>query len=155
MSGDSHLPRQCHAILDRRTARDADLRGKQRVPADLHAVGDLNEVVDLTPGADARLADRGTIDRRVRPDLDIVLDRHTADLRDLVVGPVGLMGRPEPVAADDGAVLNDDAVADRDPLAQRYARVDYAVVPDDAAFPQPHARIPDRAQADPCAPAEA
>ena len=52
------------------------------------AVRDLDEVVDLRAGADARLADGGTIDRRVRADLDVVFDDDVAVLRDLLVRAV-------------------------------------------------------------------
>ena len=55
------------------------------VAADLHAVRDLHEVVDLRAGADARLADGRTIDRRLRADLHVVLDDDAADLRNLLV----------------------------------------------------------------------
>ena len=75
---------------------------------------DLHQVVDLRAGADARLADRRPIDRRVRADLDVVFDDDVGVLRDLQVRAVGLLGEAEAVAADDGAVLQDDAIADRD-----------------------------------------
>ena len=116
-----------------RAAGDADLRGEQHVPADRHAVRDLHEVVDLGAGADARLADGGAIDRRVRADLDVVLDRR----RRRSAGSCGACRRAlreaEAVAADDGAVLDDDAVADLHALADRDARVDHAVLADDGA----------------------
>ena len=48
-----------------------------RCPID-DAVRDLHEVVDLRAGADARLADRRPIDRRVRADLDVVFDDDVA-----------------------------------------------------------------------------
>ncbi len=77
------------------------------------AVGDLHEVVDLGAGLDARLADRRTIDGRVRAELHIVFDDDGRDLRNLLVRAVAAADEAVAVAADDDAVLQDDAVADR------------------------------------------
>ena len=76
------------------------------------AVADLHEVVDLRAGLDARLADRGPIDRRVRAELHVVFDHDRGDLRDLLVGAVAAADEAVAVAADDDAVLQHDAVAD-------------------------------------------
>ena len=107
------------------------------------------------PGADPRLPHCGAIDRRVGADFDIVLDDHAADLRNLVVGPVGLTGEAEPVAADHGAVLDDDPVADRHALAHGDAGVDDAVVPDHGLVTNGDVRMEDRARADSRAGADA
>ena len=93
---DAHLPRQHHVVVDRRAAGDADLRGEQRPAADRHAVRDLHEVVDLGARADARLADRGPIDRRVRADLHVVFDDDVGVLRDLGCVPSGRLTKPKP-----------------------------------------------------------
>ena len=69
------------------------------------AVRDLHQVVDLRAGADAGLADRRAIDRRVGADLDVVFDHDVGVLRDLEVRAVRLPREAEPVAADDRAVL--------------------------------------------------
>ena len=80
-----------------RAAGDADLRGEQHVASERDAVRDLDEIVDLGAGADARLADGGTIDRRVRADLDVVFDDDAADLRNLVVAcRRGAGAKPKP-----------------------------------------------------------
>ena len=93
-------------------AGDADLRREQHALADGDAVRNLHEVVDLGAGADARLADRRPIDRGVGADLDVVFDDDVGVLRNLQVRAVRLLDEAEPVAADDRAVLHDDAMAD-------------------------------------------
>ena len=70
----------------------------------------------------------GPIDGRVRANLDVVFDNHVGVLRDLQVRAVRLLGEAEAVAADDRAVVQDHAVADLAPLADRDVRVDHAVV---------------------------
>ncbi len=151
MARHADLARERDAVLDGRAARDADLRGEQDVPADRHAVRDLHEIVDLAPGADPRRPDRRSIDRGLCADLDVVFDDDSADLRNLVVGAVGPLREAEPVAADDGAVLDDDAIADPHPLANRDARVEDAVVAN-LRLPADHdVRIDDGARADSCA----
>ena len=67
--------------------------------------------------ADPRLADRRTIDRRVRANLDVVFDHDIAVLRDLEVRAVLLPREAVAVAADDDAVVQRDAIADDDALA--------------------------------------
>ena len=69
----------------------------------------------------------------LRADLDVVFDHDAADLRNLLVGAVGPPREAEAVAADHGAVLDDDAIADDDLVANRRVRVDAAVGPDDHA----------------------
>ena len=117
--GHATLPRHHHVVADRRAAGDADLRREQHAAADRHAVRDVHQVVDLRAGADARLADRRAIDRRVRADLDVVFDHDVAVLRDLEVRAVLLPREAEAVAADDDAVVQRHAVADDDALANR------------------------------------
>ena len=51
----------------------------------IDVVSDLHEVVDLGAPADDGLAERRAVDRGIRPDLDVVLDAHDSDLRDLAV----------------------------------------------------------------------
>ena len=112
------------------------------------AVRDLDEVVDLRAGANARFADRRAIDRRVGADLHVVFDDDVGVLRNLEMRAVGLLGEAEAVAADDGAVLDDDAVADDDALANRHVRVHDAVVADPRAGADGDVRIDDRPRAD-------
>ena len=95
-----------------RASGNPDLRGQQRVPSDVHAMPDLNEIIDFGACANSRLADGRAIDRRVRADLDVIFDHDDARLRNLLMGAVGPPHEAIAVAADDRAVLHHDAVAD-------------------------------------------
>src|SRR5438874_8648381 len=119
MPRDANLAGERHVILDRRAARNSDLRCQKNAAPDRDAVCDLDQVVDLGPGADAGFADSRPIDRRIRADLDIVFNDDTANLRDLVVRAVGRAREPEPVTPDHSAVLDDDAMTERDAFANR------------------------------------
>ena len=112
MAADADLAAEHHVVADLGAAGDADLRRHQHVAPDAHAVRDLHQVVDLGAGLDARLADRRTIDGGVRAELDVVLDDDGGDLRNLLVRAVAPADEAVAVAADDDAVLQDDAVAD-------------------------------------------
>ena len=110
MADDADLPRHHHVVVDRRAAGDADLCCEQHAAADGDAVRDVHQIVDFGAGADARLADRRPIDRRVGANLDVVFDDDVGVLRDLQVRAVLLLREPEAVAADDDAVVQDHAV---------------------------------------------
>ena len=148
MSADAHLAAEHHVVFDVRAAGDSDLRRHQHVAADGDAVPDLHEVVDLRAAADARLPDRRTIHGGVRAELDVVFDHHGSDLRDLLVRPVAAADEAVAVAADDHAVLQDDAIADGDALAERHVGVDHAVGADPGARADRHVREDDGVVAD-------
>ena len=110
VSDDAHLPSHDDVVFDHRAAGDPDLRGQQHAPPDRDAVRDVDQVVELAAGADARFADRRPINRRVRADLDVVFDDDVGVLRNLDVRAVGLLREAIAVAADHHAVLQHDAV---------------------------------------------
>ena len=145
VAGDAGLTRHHDVVLDDGAAGDADLRGEQRAAADRHAVRDVHEVVDLRSRADARLADRRTIDGRVRANLHVVLDDDAGMLRNLQVRAVLLPRETEAVAADDDAVVQRDAIADDDALANGRLGVN------DAALADPRARTDHDVGVDDCA----
>ena len=79
----ARLARDDHAVL--RASHEpaiAHLRHDQAQPADAHVVRDVHEVVDLRARADHRVVDAAAVDRRVRADLDVVLDDAAADVRE-------------------------------------------------------------------------
>ena len=153
--GDADLAGERDAVLDRRAAGDADLRGEQHVAADRSrrarsAPGCRSCVpapIRVSPTAGRSIVVFAPISTSSSID-------HAADLRDLVVRAVGRPREPEPVAADDGAVLDDDAVADPHALANRDARVDHAVVADLRLAADGHVRMHDRPRPDPRAVAD-
>jgi len=114
-------------------------------------MSDLDEVVDLCSGADARLSHRGTIDRRIGANLDIIFNDYRTNLRDLVVSAVWFCRKTKSVAANDGAVLHNHPIANLHALADRDVRVDDAVVANLRARTNGHVRMHERARAHACA----
>ena len=107
----------------------------------------------LTPSSMTVSLERAAVDGGVRADLDVVADRHAADLRHL--DPGAFLGREaEAVAADDGARLHDAARAETHVMADEHARDQPRVVADDRAAldhgagPDEAARADARALAD-------
>ena len=130
VAGHADLAGEGHAVADARAAGDADLAGQHGVAPDRHGVADLHEVVDLGAAPDARLLHGRAVDGRQGADLDVVLDHHDPDLRDLLVAAVLVAREAEAVAADDRAVLHDDAMAQAAALAHVDAGVEHAVLAD-------------------------
>ena len=86
--------------------------------ADDRPVTDLDQVVDLRAGTDAGLADRSAVDAGVGLDFNVVVEDSGAGLQDLVPGAAFvtgsmLTGEAKAVGSDDGAVLQQDIVAER------------------------------------------
>ena len=71
----------------------------------------IQDGVDLGAAADAGFAYGGAVDAGVGLDLDVVFEDGGARLRHFVPGAVALFGITKAVGADDGAVLQDDAIA--------------------------------------------
>src|SRR5580765_5276392 len=92
---------------------------------------DLHEVVYFRSAFDPRFADRGTIDRRICTDLDIIFKHDAADLRYLQPAFLLVFRIAETVRPDRRIVLHD------------------TVTPNLAVFPDRHARVNYRAFADP------
>ena len=148
MSGDAHLPRQNHIVVDDGASRDADLRGKQHATSDADAVGDMHQVVDFCPGLNSGLADGWPVYCTVRANLHIVFDDDARALRNLEVRAVRLLRESESFAADYHAVMENDPIADDRALANRALRVDDAVVADNSAGTDGDMRIERRPRAD-------
>ena len=155
---DSRLPRQDRAVPDHGVIRDADLpgerdpfsepgragdsrlRAKNRVLPDLHVVSDHHEVVDLGPPAHDRLSQRGAVDRRVGPHLNLVLEARDADLGNLAV-TLPVPDISEAVRADHGArrqrpVARPTALENRCPGAKNAVLAQDGVLPDEGARPE-------------------
>jgi hypothetical protein len=148
VSRHAHLAGQRHIVTDGGTAGDADLGREERVPTDVHAMPYLNQVVDFCARLDACLADGGSIDRGVGADFDVVLKDDDGRLWNFLVGPIGSPHEAVTIGANDGAVLDDNPVAEDDALADRGVRVNDAVVSDDGAVTDEHIRMDDRPMAD-------
>src|SRR6202022_3165819 len=115
-------------ILERHAAAQPRLRHHDAVAADHDIVADLHQVVDLGAFADHGVADAAAIDHRSRADLDVVLNDHPSDLRDLDV-TVRPHEEAEAVLPDAAAGMDDHAVADQR-VDHRRAGADRAVAAD-------------------------
>src|SRR5439155_9424914 len=91
-------------------------------------MADLDGVVDLGGAADACFTDRRTVDRGIRPDLNVVFDDDDSGLHNFVVAAIRLLRIPETVGADLCAILQDDIVSDPAVFADRTVRVRFKVV---------------------------
>ena len=117
VTDDADLARENDVAAHGARTGETDLGAEQCVFADDGAVADLDEVVDLRPGTDAGLADGGAVDAGVGLDFDVVVENGGAGLEDLVPGAAFmtravLAGEAEAVRPDDGAVLQQDIIAE-------------------------------------------
>src|SRR5262249_15820800 len=87
------------------------------MPANADIVAYLHQVVDLGPLADYRVTDCAAVNRRAGAYLDIVLNNHAADLRNLEVSllEVSLTAHhvTEAVLTDLSTGMDDDPIADQ------------------------------------------
>ena len=98
--------------------------------ADAAVVRDHDEVVELDAVFDHGVFDRAAVDGGVGADLDVVTERHRADLRHLDPGAL-VRREPEAVAADHGAGLHDAARAEHHAMADEHPRDEARIVADD------------------------
>mmetsp|Transcript_13957 Transcript_13957/g.38065 ORF Transcript_13957/g.38065 Transcript_13957/m.38065 type:complete len:520 (-) Transcript_13957:4331-5890(-) len=113
------------------------------IAADVHVMGNLDEVVELDAVLDDGVAQRPTVDAGVGTNLDIVADADRAELLDLDVAV--LAGREaEAVRADDHAAVHDAAHADAAALAEHHTGRQ------PGAGPHPRAALDDAMGADAC-----
>ena len=87
MIAHAHLTGQDGIITDLTAAGDSDLCTENDAPADLHVVGDLNQVVDPRVVSDQRFTQCRAVDARVGPDLDMVPQDDPPDLQG--ISPMG------------------------------------------------------------------
>jgi hypothetical protein len=91
-------------------AGQAGLRHDQRFFPDITVVGDLNLIVDLGTPPNTRLVQGRAIHRRIRPDLDIVLDHDTTSLGHRHRSPLGVGNVSKPIAPENHARLQYDPI---------------------------------------------
>src|SRR5208283_6159036 len=112
------------------------------MPANRDIVAYLHKVVDLGALADHGVANGAAVDRGAGADLDVVLDDDAAELRHLVVAPLG-HHEVKPVLTYLAAGMNDDPVADQR-VGDGRSRADRAIAPD-THFGSDHRRRADDA----------
>jgi len=155
-----------HSVADLRRTGDPAQRRHEAFFADLDVVGDLDQVVDLRPRADARDAGRGPVHRGVGLQFHIVPDLHRSDLRDLLV-PAFVESESVSVSADHDAGLEDAPVPDLAVLPHGDAGIEEAlgtdlgvsadiavgvedgIVPDDGVLLHHHVGAQDHVLSDP------
>ena len=121
MTGNTDLTAHLHPWPDFGAARQPDLSGQQHALAQLAAVGDHHQIVDLGSPTDTRRPQGGPVNRGVGADFDLVLKHDMTGLRIRHNRPVGQRHIAEPVAANDRAALQDNPVADPRALAHHRA----------------------------------
>src|SRR6478752_478205 len=95
------------------------------MPANADIVAYLHQVVDLGPLADYRVTNCAAVNRRACAYLDIVLNNHAADLRNLEVS-VTAHHVTEAVLTDLATGMDDDPIADQS-IAQARSGSDRAI----------------------------
>src|SRR5438046_6413491 len=117
MARETDLSRKNHIFSDLRGSGHAHLSAEQGILAHLRGVTHLDKVIHFDATAEARFTHRGAVNARVGLNLDVVFDHRRPGLNDLVVGPIRLLRKPETIATDHRAVLENHAVPNLDVLA--------------------------------------
>src|SRR5262245_23620806 len=99
------------AVADSRGTGKTYLAAKHRIRSNLRSMANQDQVIELGAAADAGFAHGCAIDTSVCLDFDVVFEYSGTGLCHFVPGTVLLFGEAETVAADDYAVLENDAVA--------------------------------------------
>src|SRR5262249_6969329 len=108
---DSRLARHRDVMADADRAGQADLRDQHAMFANLRAMTDRDQVAEFRSIPDFRAAERGAVDRAVRPDFHIVAQLNAPNLRNL--HPAALIrGIAEAIFADHTTSVDRAAVAD-------------------------------------------
>src|SRR5690606_25544633 len=135
VAADPRLPAHDDAVAQPGAAGDAHLRHHQAVAAEADVVPHVHQVVQLRPGADDGVVHAPPVHAGVGAHLDVVLQDATADVPGAPVA-VGPAPEAESLAADHGAGLEPDAVAEPRPRVADDEGPDLDVVPRDDAVLQ-------------------
>src|SRR5271157_4239920 len=100
--------------------------------ADRGAMPNLHQVVDFDAATNAGHSDAGAIDTGVRLYFDIALQHRRARLRDFLPA-LAVAGKSEAVAANNGAVLQNDVVTQRAMFTHNGMRVGEKIVANPSA----------------------
>ena len=139
MVADTGAPADDDEPAQPRAATDHHAAGQDAVLADPHVVPHVHQVVDLRAPLDHRVVDAAAVDRRERPDLDVVAEHQAAHVRDPLVTR-GTAVEAEAGAAQDRARLHAHALAQPRPPPDHHVRAQPAVVAQHHVILQHHAR---------------
>ena len=110
--GNSNPAAHLDIVPDRDRAGNPGVGRHHAMTADLAIVPDLDKIIDFGALADHGIADRAAVDRRVRDDLDVVLDDDPADLRNFSIAGRAAQ-KAKAILSDAHARMDHDAVADQ------------------------------------------
>lgn len=102
---DSNLAGKDHVIAQLRTTGDSGLGHDQAMLAQGHIVGNLDEIIDLGAAPDDRRTKCPAINGDVGADLDIIANKHAADLGNFAMDPC-VLNITKAVRADDSSGMN-------------------------------------------------
>ena len=105
-------------------------------------------VIGVFATSDPRIAEQRAIDGAVGPNFDVVLEHHAANVRDVLPAALLVERIAEAVRAEDDSGLEDDAIADPDPLAHDHLRMQRAVAADADVGVEGDTRVEDRTRPD-------
>ena len=112
VAGDAGLSADDDVFAGACGAGDADLGDEEVAGADLAVVTDDDGVAEFGAAADGGGFEDGAFDNGVAADFDVVFDEDVSGLGDFVVDAGVGEAKPATVGADDGAGVEDAAVAD-------------------------------------------
>ena len=151
-SGDHHLISDddvvCKACLSTdhdvmpyaSTAGNPDLCHQDRMGTDRHVMGDLDQIVDLGALLDDRLTKCGSINRDIRPDLDVILDRDSPKLGNFVMLSL-VLHIAESVASNHRAAVNDHPRANRAAFPDHNVGIEQRIISDRCIVADKHTWI--------------
>src|SRR4051812_3812323 len=99
---------------------------------------DLNKVVDLGARAYSGFAKGSAVDACIRPDLYVVLDHKSTDLRELHVVATLVLYIAEAVGTEDAAGMDDTSIADLYAVIDDGISMDHSADPDLDISSDPH-----------------
>ena len=108
MPDDSNLSPDHDVIPDSHASGDTSLRRDHRIHADHHVVRDLHKIINLHPLMNPGAAEARAINRRIRSDLDVIVNLDNPKLRDFLLLAIDHF-ETESVGADYCPAVNDHA----------------------------------------------
>jgi hypothetical protein len=126
--GDTHLARKHHMVPDDCAPRDAHHRRNDRVFADPNVVRHVREIVDVRAAPHDGRSERAAVNRDVRADVHVVVDREPAELGKALRPSRGLIAHEaESRAAQYAAGLDAHSIAELRAGVNHDMRTDVAV----------------------------
>lgn len=129
MPDDAGLTGEDDVVADAGASGDAGLGDDEAVLSDLDVVRNLDEVIDFRSFTDDGSPEAGAVDGGVCADFNIVFNDDDSALGDFGVFALDFF-ETKSVTSDDGAGVEDDAVADFATVKDRGAGVEVAVCAD-------------------------